>query len=99
MPTVYLGSCRDMMARVKAPRAAFIDFPLGRPCGRPNEKELQNKILKDALNLLESADTPGVLVDLEYAWDGPFNWDNFMTDVQEMITEEDQQVQEWKPIK
>jgi len=86
-----------MMEQVKAPRNAFINFPLGRQCGRPNEKEIQAKILKDALNLLVTALTPGEVVDLPYEWECAFDWDDYMKDVQEMLEEEGSAPQEWKP--
>ena len=86
-----------MMDRVKPPRGAFINFPLGRPCGRPNDKEMQAKILKDALNLLVSANAPGETVHLPYEWAHPFDWDDYMKDIQEMLEAEGSTPQEWKP--
>ena len=94
---MYVGSCRDMMTQVRAPRSAFIDYPLGRPCGRPHDVDLQTRILKDVLNILATADKPGMLLDLEYDWGSPFGWQDFMDDMQQMLAEEEQQVQEWKP--
>ena len=85
------------MARVKAPRAAFIDFPLGRPCGPPNDPALQTRILRDVLGLLETANDPGTLVDLDHQWSRPFGWRDYMTGVKEMIDEEGQKIQQWKP--
>jgi hypothetical protein len=41
-----------MMAQVKAPRNVFINFPLGHQCGKPDDPQLQEQILKDALNYL-----------------------------------------------
>ena len=97
IPTVYLGSCRDMMARVKAPRNVFINFPLGRPCGRANDPDLQTQILKDALNYLAEAKTAGEIADLPYQWDEPFDWSCYMKDIEDMINSEGQALQEWKP--
>jgi len=97
IPTIYLGSCRDMMARVLPPRSAFLNFPLGRPCGKPNEPELQASILKSALDVLLKATTPGNIVDLSYEWGTPFDWKSYWHDLDEMIKEEGIQAQEWKP--
>jgi hypothetical protein len=97
IPTIYLGSCRDMMARVKAPRNAFIDFPLGHQCGKPNDVDLQSRILKDALHVLETAREQGTLVDLDYQWDRPFNWESHQSDLKTMQEEENIQPQSWKP--
>ena len=85
------------MARIKAPRNVFLDFPLGRTCGKPNDVEMQTRILKDALDVLATATTPGELVDLPYQWDEPFDWPTFMKDLQEMLEERGEPMQEWKP--
>ena len=84
IPTIYLGSCRDMMARVRPPRSAFLNFPLGR-------------ILKSALDVLVKSTTPGDLVDLPHEWGTPFDWKSYWHDLDEMIKEEGIQAQEWKP--
>ena len=85
------------MERVMAPRNVFVNFPLGRPCGKPNDGDLQIKILKETLGHLENATVPGDFADLTYQWNEPFNWDCYLKDVQEMITSESAEVQEWKP--
>jgi len=97
IPTVYMGSCRDMMTRVRPPRAVFLDFPLGRQCGRPGDVDLQIRILKDALGVLASAGVPGRIVDLPYPWGEPFDWEDYQRDVQEMLQGEGAAVQEWRP--
>ena len=96
IPTVYLGSCRDMMAQLKPPRGVFIDFPLGHQCGKPNDVALQTQILKDTLNILLSAKTAGVMVDLDYQWDRPFSWDGYQAEMKEMLEEGDKTKQDWK---
>ncbi len=85
------------MASVKPPRSAFINFPLGHPCGKPNDIDLQNRILKDALNVLVTVSTPGEIVALPYEWDVPFNWEDFKNDLAEMFEEEESMVQTWEP--
>ncbi|MDY6851342.1 MAG: hypothetical protein SV487_04600 [Thermodesulfobacteriota bacterium] len=97
--TVFLGSCRDMMAQVKAPRSVFLDFPLGHQCGKPNDVELQTKILKDTLNFLAGAATPGEMLDLPYEWDSPFTWADFWRELTQMHEEIGTSMPEWKPKK
>ena len=97
--TVYVGSCRDMMALVKAPRTVFVDFPLGRQCGKPNDVALQKGILQDALEALVKINRPGELIDLPYAWGEPFSWESYERDLTEMFKEEGQPVQAWAPKK
>jgi len=97
IPTVYLGSCRDMMALVRAPRSVFLDFPLGRQCGRPGQADLQKRILKDALAVLATAKVPGEMVRLDYEWDEHFDWDTYQADMKAMLEAEQAEMQEWKP--
>ncbi len=85
------------MCQVKPPRSAFINFPLGRQCGKPHDVDLQIRILKDALNILVAAKTPGNIVDLPYEWDEPFDFASFLRDLQDMLQEESGTLQEWNP--
>lgn len=68
IPTVTVSTGRDLSLQVKAPRTAFVNFPMGNAFGRPHDKAQQKRILLDALALAEAADTPGQLVDLPYDW-------------------------------
>ena len=86
-----------MMSQVKPPRSAFVNFPLGHQCGKPNDVDLQGRILKDVLNVLATATTPGGIVDLPYEWERPFDFSDFMQDLQDMLQEEGGSAQEWKP--
>jgi hypothetical protein len=86
-----------MMGLVKPPRAAFVDFPLGNQCGKPNDADLQLRILKDTLDVLVSASTPGEIVDLPYQWDEPFDWASYRRDLEAMINDEGIAAQEWIP--
>jgi len=76
------------MEQIKPPRSAFINFPLGRPCGKPLDVKLQRKILKDTLQLLERAAEPGKIVDLPYEWGAPFDWEKNIKDIMEMLMAE-----------
>jgi hypothetical protein len=86
-----------MMSQVKPPRSAFLNFPLGRQCGRPHDVDLQTRILEDVLGVLASARTPGDIVDLQFEWDEPFDFALFLQALEDMLREENSTVQEWKP--
>jgi hypothetical protein len=86
-----------MMAQVKPPRAAFINFPLGRPCGRANDGVMQKGILREALTILETSISPGEIVDLPYEWDEPFDWPYFMQSLKQMLEMEEKTIQPWQP--
>lgn len=69
IPTITLSSAPDITSFVKPPRTVFVNFPLGHQAGRPFDPEGQTRIILDALHLLETATTPGTLVQLQYKWD------------------------------
>ncbi|MBZ0168557.1 D-proline reductase subunit gamma [Candidatus Methylomirabilis lanthanidiphila] len=69
IPTVMLAAALDITSAVKPPRAVFVNFPLGHQAGKSFDPEGQSRILLDALHLLETATTPGTLVQLPYKWD------------------------------
>ncbi len=58
LSTVVLASNLELARRARAPRALFCDFPLGRPVGPPNEPDLQLKVLRAALDLLNRTEGP-----------------------------------------
>jgi hypothetical protein len=70
-PTVTMSSARDITDRIKPPRVAFLNYPLGNAVGRPNEGQEQLMILRQALALLETATQPGSTVDLPFSWPEP----------------------------
>lgn len=52
LATVALASVRGQAERMKAPRALYCEFPLGRPLGAPHDVDLQHRVLAAALRLL-----------------------------------------------
>jgi hypothetical protein len=44
IPTVVIGSALDIIKTCVIPRYLHVDFPLGNPCGKPNNIEMQNAI-------------------------------------------------------
>lgn len=70
MPTVVLGSALDIVEHCGVPRFAFVDFPLGNPCGRPYDRAMQREIAAAALRLFETATGPNTTVRLPHRWTG-----------------------------
>ena len=60
--TTSISMVREHTEKVKPPRALFVPFPFGHALGRPNDPELQHRVLKAALELLEAPAGP-VLTD------------------------------------
>ena len=53
-----LSSIRGQTERLQPPRALHCEFPLGRPLGRPNDPQLQRRILLSAFDLLNEKAGP-----------------------------------------
>ena len=68
MPTVVLGSARDIVEECGVARFLFSDFPLGNPCGVPYDRDMQRAIVGHALDLLETARLPRTTVQTPFVW-------------------------------
>ena len=75
MPTVIIGSALDIVERCGVPRFLFVDFPLGNPCGKPWDKAMQKRIVRQAIQLFDSIDAPQSTVFCEESW-GDGDWRN-----------------------
>lgn len=68
LTTVTLTGARSITERIRPPRGAYLDYPLGYCVGRPNEPSEQRAILLDVLRLAELEQHPGTIVDLAHRW-------------------------------
>jgi len=68
IPSVGLSLLKEVTRRVPAPRAVYLRYPFGQPMGEPFALAQQRTILEDALRTLETATTPGVIVEPGYVW-------------------------------
>ena len=73
MATVVIGSARDIVEECGVPRFVFVDFPLGNPCGKPDDAEMQRSIVALALNIAASAVSPRTTVHAPVRW-GSDDW-------------------------
>ena len=74
MPTAILGAARDIVTHCGVPRFAFVDFPLGNPCGRPFDRDMQAAIATAAVDLFETATGPATTVTVPYRWSSDESW-------------------------
>ena len=78
VPTVVVGSARDVVEECGIARFVFTDFPLGNPCGKPWDAEMQRSIVGTALDTLERAWMARTTVQTPFRW-GNDEWrDAFM---------------------
>ena len=78
VPVVVLGSARDIVEECGVARFVFTDFPLGNPCGKPWDPEMQRSIVGIALDLLERAWVPRITVQTPFGWGSEAWRDAFM---------------------
>jgi hypothetical protein len=70
VPTAIMGCARDVVEECGVPRFVFTDFPLGNPCGKPWDADMQRSIVGTALDILAWAWIPRTTVQT------PFRWEN-----------------------
>lgn len=73
LPTVIIGSALDIVERCGVPRFLFVDFPLGNPCGKPWDKAMQQRIVRQGIGLFETIDVPQSTVFCNEKW-GDDDW-------------------------
>lgn len=73
VPTVLVGSARDIVEEIGVPRFLFVDGPLGYPFGRPGDAAQQRQVCAEALDLLERAWAPRTTVQATASW-GDDSW-------------------------
>jgi D-proline reductase (dithiol) PrdB len=77
LPTTTTGTLHGHLLALKPPRASFLDFPLGCPCGRPGRPDQQREIVRHALGLAASEWPEWQLRRLPYSWSesGDRDWE------------------------
>ena len=79
IPTLLIGTVRDIMEQARAPRSVFVDFPVGRTFGRPNDGPQHQMVLAAALAQLAEFTEPGQIRDLPFQWaDGDRSWEEMV---------------------
>ncbi len=76
--TVVMGSARDIVEECGVARFVFTDFPLGNPCGKPWDREMQRSIVGSALDLLERAWMPRTTIQTPFHWEDDMWRDAFL---------------------
>ena len=68
IPTVSLSVALDVTEHLKPPRAVFLPFMMGHHFGVPFHKDLQRKIILEALDFLTTAKHSGEVKKLPVKW-------------------------------
>lgn len=72
--TVSLSSAWSITHAAFAPRAVYLDFPLGRTAGKAGDAGMQREIMRAALAMLRDAEAPGEIAELPYRWADSDDW-------------------------
>lgn len=72
--TVVMGSAMDIIVNCGVPRYLHSDLPLGNPCGVPFDPAMQEEILKQAISLLEEANSANSILRSVAKWSGASGW-------------------------
>jgi hypothetical protein len=74
IPTVLITVSPEVSAQMRPPRALYPNgFKIGNSLGKPNLRELQLKVLRDALLLLTKDTQPGKIVTRDYPEYGEYH--------------------------
>ena len=87
IPSVIMGSAKDIVEHCGVPRFVFSDFPLGNSAGKPNDPGSQADTLALALQLLESAPGPRTTVQSPQRWSDEVAWKEEFQNVRFMSAE------------
>ncbi|MCY4441373.1 MAG: hypothetical protein OXE53_14360 [Deltaproteobacteria bacterium] len=68
IPTLLVGTVRDIVERVKPPRAVCIDNPVGRTFGPPRASRKQESLLAETLGRAHAFTRKGQIIDLPGNW-------------------------------
>ena len=74
IPTIVMGSAKDIVEQAGVPRFLFSDFPLGNSAGRPNDVASQAFTIELALKTLESAPGPRTTLQSPLRWSDNPDW-------------------------
>jgi hypothetical protein len=74
IPTVLITVSPEVSAQMRPPRALYPNgFKIGNSLGKPGHRELQRKVLRDALSLLTENTRPGGINTREYPEYGEYH--------------------------
>ncbi len=69
-----IGNARDIVEHCGVARLVYTDFPLGNPCGVPDDPDMQRAIVTLALDLLAGAEGPRTTIEAPFVWPGGEDW-------------------------
>lgn len=74
VPTVVVGSAKDIVEHCGAPRFLFVDIPLGNPAGPPFDRDAQAVVARIAVDMLATAEAPETTIRAPVEWTADPDW-------------------------
>lgn len=79
IPTVCVIGLKDIVEKVRPPRAIYLKWPFGHPLGEPGNRAQQLSVIHYALRALYDQRTPGAILEPGWRWRNerytePANW-------------------------
>jgi len=74
IPTMCLGSAFDILSAGRAPRATFVDYPLGHSAGKAFDRDDQHAIVRAAMLGFTTMVQPGEIARLPNRWADSEDW-------------------------
>ena len=87
IPTLIIGSAIDVGEHCGVPRYLHSDFPLGNPCGKPYDKDMQRSIINQGVAMLHTVTKPNSSERTPYEW-GENSWRDDYSKVDDSNREE-----------
>jgi hypothetical protein len=71
LSTLLVTTMPFWVEKVGVPRTLAVEFPFGHTLGRPHDAAQQMRVIRQALEVLETAEAPGLVVHSPEAWPVP----------------------------
>ena len=71
LSTVLVTNMPFWAERVGVPRTLAVEFPFGHALGQPSDAAQQMRVIRQALEVLETAEVPGLIVHSPETWSVP----------------------------
>ena len=68
MSTVMVTNMPFWAEKIGVPRTLAVEFPFGHILGQPHNREQQMRVIRQALDVLETAEVPGTIVHSQEKW-------------------------------
>jgi hypothetical protein len=88
IPTLVMGTAKDIVEYCGVPRFLFSDFPLGNAAARPNDSDSQSLNFELALRLLESAPAPRTTLQSPLIWAADPSWKSDYSNLEKLSKQE-----------